>query len=307
MTSRRACLVAALLSAILSCRDEKPAGTDSVVIDPPVPPVVAAPDPSTGWDEESAGPAMFISIPDNSAAAMVVIPSLTDSTIDPSAFDIGQLNDVSVELFSRRGLSGSTVLAVKPDSARVEGCISWPQARLAEIPPEPWRIGFVKGVVAPLPLDSLETMRSVDSASVTTELARISSALAEGDDPAFRGLPFTVREAYRFTVGQTTVLAGDVVRKINEEANPREEHLLVVAERSSAPGGTYSPVYHTRVAGREDEVRTNEILGAVRFVKINRPALVIAFDYEDGGRVALLQRINAGEWRITWRSAYTGC
>ena len=278
-----------------------------MVVDPPVPPVAATPTRNSGWDEGTAGPAMFLSVADNSAAAMVVIPSLTDSTIDPSTFNIDELNDTSVELFSRRGLAGSTVLVVKGDSARAEGCVSWPQARLSEIPAEPWRIGFMKGIVAPLPLDSLETMRTADSVSVTTELARMSSALAEGEDPAFRGLPFTVREAYRFTIGQTTVLAGDVVRKINEEANPREEHLLVVAERSATAGATYSPVYHSRVAGREDEVRTNEILGAVRFVKNNRPSLVIAFDYEDGGRVALLQRMNAGEWRITWRSAYTGC
>ncbi len=307
MTSRRARLVVALFVALVSCKDEKPARTDSVAIDPPVPPVVPVPAPSTGWEEGAAGPAMFLSISDNSAAALVVIPSLTDSTIGADTFNIDGLNDTSVELFSRRGLSGSTVLNVGADSARVEGCLSWPRARLAEIPPEPWRIGFVKGLVAPLPLDSIETMRSADSTFVTTELARMSSALAEGDDPAFRGLPFTVREAYRFTVGQVTVLAGDVVRKINEEANPREEHLLVVAERSSSAGAVYSPVYHSRVAGREDEVRTNEILGAIRFVKNNRPALVIAFDYEDGGRVALLQRTSGGEWRVTWRSAYTGC
>lgn len=249
---------------------------------------------------------MLLSISDNSAAAQVVIPSLTDSTINPSAFDVDSLAEVSVELFSRRGLSGSTVLGIQPDSARLEGCLSWPQVRLAEIPPEPWRIGFLRGVVAPLPLDSLEAMRSADSVAVTTELARISSALAEGDDPAFQGLPFTVRKAYRFTVGSVSVVAGDVVRKIPEEANPREEHLLIVAERTTA-GAQYAPRFHSRVAGAEEAVRTSEILGAIRFVKTNRPALVVAFDYEDGGRVALLQRVSSREWRITWRSAYTGC
>jgi hypothetical protein len=289
---------------LLSCRDEKPEQADSVVIDPPVPPAVTAPVPTTGWDEAEAGPALFLSVADNSAAALVVIPSLTDSTIDGHPLNVESLADTNIELFSRRGLSGSTVL--QRDPATMDGCLSWPQLRLADIPPEPWRIGFAKGVVAPLPLDSLEAMKSADSVAVTAELARMSSAVVEGDDPAFQGLPFTVREAYRFTVGGTSVLAGDVVRKINEEANPREEHLLLVAERTSA-GEPYAAVYHNRVAGKEDEVRTNEILGAVRFVKTNRPALVIAFDYEDGGRVALLQRTGNRQWRITWRSAYTGC
>jgi hypothetical protein len=300
----RARLVVALSAALIACRDEQPAKMDSIAIDPPVPPAAVVPPPNTGWDEEAAGPALLLSVADNSAAALVVIPSLTDSTIDPSAFNVDPLVDANVELFSRRGLSGSTVLLA--DSTRLEGCLSWPQVRLADIAPEPWRIGFVKGTVAPLPLDSLETMKSADSVLVTAELARMSSAVVEGDDPVFQGLPFTVRKAYRFTVGQTMVLAGDIVRKINEEANPREEHLLLVAERPST-GGSYVPVYQNRVAGKEDEVRTTEILGAVRFVKTKRPALVIALDYEDGGRVALLQRMSDREWQITWRSAYTDC
>ena len=250
---------------------------------------------------------MLLAVAENSATAFVVLPFLSDSTIDPSALAIDSLSDTAVELFSRRGLSGSTALVIGPDSVHTEGCLSWPTARLAEIPPEPWKVGFVRGAVAALPLDSLEVMRNADSAAVTVELARLSSALAEGDDPAFRGLPFSVRKAYRFGFGETSMLAGDVVRKINEEANPREEHILVVAERAASSKGPYSAVFHTRVAGAEDAVRTNEILAAVRFVRGNRPALVVSFEYEDGGRVALLQRVSAREWRMTWRSAYTGC
>lgn len=250
---------------------------------------------------------MFLSFGDNLAATSVVFPLLTDSTIGRTPVKLDSLSNVSVELFSRRGLSGSTSLVVTPGTAQSEGCLSWPTARLAEAPSEPWRAGFIQGVVAPIPLDSLETMSGPDSAFVTRELARLSSALAEGDDPAFRGLPFSVRKAYRFSLRETSVLAGDVVRKINEEANPREEHLLVVGERPATATDGYSAVFHTRVAGAEDAVRTNEILSAVRFVKTQRPALVISFEYEDGGRVALLQRMSAREWKITWRSAYTGC
>ena len=158
-----------------------------------------------------------------------------------------------------------------------------------------------------LPVDSLETMSAADSASVTREIARLSSMVAEGDDPAFRGLPFSVRKAYRFSLPAISVLAGDVVRKINEEANPREEHLLIVAERTAGTTAPYDAVFHTRVAGSEEAVRTNEILGAVQFVRNKRPALVVSFEYADGGRVALLQRISNREWKVTWRSAYTGC
>src|SRR5688500_17117864 len=307
MTSYRACLFLVLLITGNACKDDKAAPPDSTAAATEAAPPAAAAIPNTGWDAAISGPAMFLSVADNSAAAFVVLPFLTDSTIEPSMLAIDSLADTPVELFSRRGLSGSTAIVVARDSARNEGCLSWPVARLAEIPPEQWKVGFVRGAVAALPLDSLEVMRNADSAAVTTELARLSSALAEGDDPAFRGLPFSVRKAYRFGTGDMAVLAGDVVRKINEEANPREEHLLVIAERPASSTGPYSAVFHTRVAGAEDAVRTNEILAAVRFVRSNRPALVVAFEYEDGGRVVLLQRISARGWRVTWRSAYTGC
>lgn len=275
-----------------------------------LPPVVSAPVkpvPSTGWEAEAAGPVMLLSVSDNSAGAFVVLPQMTDSTIGSSAFAVDSFTNVPVELFSRDGLSGSTLLTVGSRQAQPEGCLSWPQGRLAEIPADPWRMGFVQGVVASLPLDSIESMSKGDSTFVTRELARLSSLVAEGDDSTFRGLPFAVRKAYRLSHRETAILVGDVIRKIPEEANPREEHLLVIAERPVSSTGSYSPVFHTRVAGAEDAVRTNEILGAVRFVRTGRPALVVAFEYEDGGRVALLQRMSEREWRITWRSAYTGC
>ena len=254
-----------------------------------------------------AGPVLLLPVSGNSAAALVVLPQMTDSTIGSSPSGIDSIGSLPVELFSRDGLSGSTVFIADPGQASSEGCLSWPQGRLSEIPPDPWRVGFVQGVAVPLPLDSIESMSKGDSTFVTRELARLSSLVAEGDDSTFRGLPFAIKKAYRFSHQESAILVGDVIRKIPEEANPREEHLLVIAERPVSSGGSYSPVFHTRVAGAEDAVRTNEILSAVRFVKTGRLALVIAFEYEDGGRAALLQRMNAREWRITWRSAYTGC
>jgi hypothetical protein len=307
MTSYRACLPLVLFFIGNACVDDKTTPPDSTAAASETVSPVPATIPNTGWDAAVSGPVLLLSVAEHSATTFVVLPYLSDSTIEPSMLATDSLADTPVELFSRRGLSGSTALVVVPDSARNEGCLSWPVARLAEIPSEPWKVGFVRGVVAALPLDSLEVMRNADSTAVTTELARLSSALAEGDDPAFRGLPFSVRKAYRFGTGETAILVGDIVRKINEEANPREEHLLVIAERPAASTGPYSAVFHTRVAGAEDAVRTNEILAAVRFVRGNRPALVVSFEYEDGGRVVLLQRTSAREWRMTWRSAYTGC
>ncbi|MGK2961368.1 MAG: hypothetical protein ACSLFK_04370 [Gemmatimonadaceae bacterium] len=263
--------------------------------------------PSTGWDDSTAGPVMLLSVAENSAVALVVFPMLTDSTLaEASATSLDSLVDTPVELFSRRGLAGATSVIGQRQRPTAEGCLSWPQARLADAATEPWRVGFVRGVVAPLPLDSIEAMTGSDSAAVTREIARLSSAAAEGDDPVFRGLPFIVRRAYRFTHGATTALAAEVVRKISEEANPREERILLVAERPVTATGEYTTVFVSRTSGSEDAVRTNEIIGAFRFVKGDVPALVIAHDYFDGGRVALLQK-DGTRWRITWRSAYSDC
>jgi hypothetical protein len=141
---------------------------------------------------------------------------------------------------------------------------------------------------------------------MTTELARLASSITANGDPVFQGLPFTVREAYRLHLPTATVIIGDIVRTINEEANPREEHLLLVAEKQSADT-EFRTAFYSRAAGSEDEVRTNEILAAVRFTSTNREAIVVQFGFEEGDRVALLERVATGNWKITWRSAYSGC
>jgi hypothetical protein len=149
-------------------------------------------------------------------------------------------------------------------------------------------------------------MAGKDSSEITSALARLASAVSANGDSAFRGLPFSVRKAYRFSLGGTSVVVGNVIRRINEEANPRVEHLLLVAERANS-GEDYKVAFQNRSAGSEDEVRTNGILAAVQFVQTRRPALVITFESDNGGQVALLERLRSNTWGITWRSAYTGC
>ena len=250
---------------------------------------------------------MLLSVSESAANAAVVLPGLTDSALAGiPAFMLDSLSNMPSDLFSSVGLVGSSALLVSSQRLNTEGCLSWPTATLSPPPARQWRFGFRKGVATAVPLDSLEGMTPTDSSQVTVEIARIASVVAEGSDPAFRGLPFSVRRAYRFSLGSNSVVVADVVRKINEEANPREEHLLLVAERATPGDGKYVAAFESRVAGSEAVVRTNEILGAVRFVRGN-PAIIVTFEYEDGGKVALLERTGEKQWRLTWRSAYTGC
>jgi hypothetical protein len=296
------------VTILTGCKQDAPASVDSAVTAAPPPPIEAEPAVNTGWNEDVAGPVMLVSMPDNQSGAFVILPALTDSMLAAAPYArTDSVTVVEMELMGRAGLAGTVNVNLSRLSESRQECPAWPSAELSDTLQRPWRVGLAKGVAVPLRLDSLEIMGHTDSAAVTRELARLSSIAAEGDDPAFQGLPFTVRRAYRFAIPGTVIIAGEVIRRINEEANPREEHLLLIAERSSGVSGEYSAAFHTRVAGKEDAVRTSEILAVLRFVKNDRAAIVVSFDYGDGGRTALVEREGNRRWRITWRSAYTGC
>ena len=263
---------------------------------------------NTGWQEGEAGPAMLLSSPDNPQIASVVLPNMTDSTLaQATVLNADSLSGMTFDLFNRTGMSASGRVSSRAQSVAGEGCLAWPSMTLQLDAQQAWRVGFRRGMVTTLPLDSLEGFSSSDSALVTTELARLASALPASNDSAFQGLPFAVRKAYRASVGRSFVLVGDIVRKINEEANPREERLLLIAERPTADPARYQTVFESRAAGSEELVRTSDVMAAVRFVSSGRAAIIVSFDYENGSRVALIERSGPMQWKQTWRSAYAGC
>ena len=47
------------------------------------------------------------------------------------------------------------------------------------------------------------------------------------------------------------------------------------------------------------------MLAVVRIA--NRPAVVVNVEYDEGGKLGLVERTAPGEWRSTWNSAYTDC
>jgi hypothetical protein len=250
---------------------------------------------------------MVLAAADNPLSAAVVLPEESDSSLAAmTAFRLDSLANLPVDLFGAAGSAGQSSLKVNSQKAATEGCVAWPVAQLASQPSLPWKVGFVKGYATPLLLDSIDGMSPADSVSVTTELAKLASAASVKSDPTFQGLPFIVQKGYRTTFDKTSILIGSIVRKINEEATPRVENLLLVAEKPDG-SGDYATVFQSRTSGTEDDVRTNAVVAAVHFVHTNRPALVVSFEYDDGGQVALLERVADHEWRITWRSAYTGC
>jgi hypothetical protein len=138
-------------------------------------------------------------------------------------------------------------------------------------------------------------------------LAQTAATLPIIADPTFKGLPFRVRSAYTFRLDSINVVIADVVRSVNEEANPRLEHLLIVGERTAGSNGRYKVGYYNRTAGAEESTQATEILAAILIGSARRPAVVVNIEYDDGGKLGLIERTGPGEWRATWKSAYTDC
>jgi hypothetical protein len=299
-------ITAVLLTGVIgACSTDKKPAADTTTVLPAAANQPAVTSVNTGWQDTISGPALVLPVTDNSAAVSIVLPMMNDSMLSRDSTVSGDsLLGTTVDLFDRSGPAGVAQLSSRGQSAPAEGCLAWPVLSLRDPITKAWQVGFKAGIAASIPLDSLEGAASADSVLITTELARLASALPASNDPAFQGLPFSVRKAYRT---KQNILIGDIVRKINEEANPREEHLLLIAEPNPTDRAHYVTVFHSRAAGSEEAVRTSDVLAAIQFVRNKRTALVVSFGYENGNRAVLIERMSNNNWKVTWRSAYTGC
>ena len=298
-------LAAGLLTlGVLACRDKgQDAGDSSRGSLPPV--AASAPGGNPNWDVD-AGPVMLVSIGNSADSAAVILPDVSDSTIASVQGAIAPIRGLVFDLFGRTGkIDGSKVVtAIRSDSTH--DCYAWPLAGARGANPG-WRVGFTSGHAQAVKLDSIEAMSSVDSASLAASLARTAATLPIASDPTFTGLPFRVRSAYTFRLDSIDVVIADVVRSVNEEANPRIEHLFIIVERPAGTTGKYTPAYYSRMAGAEETTPTSEVLAAVRIESSRTPAVIINIENDDGQQLGLIERTAPGQWRSVWRSAYTDC
>ena len=297
--------------ALAACGGESaPVARDTVGAAPPVTIGGAtATEAALGWEPEIAGPVLLVGGTEPTSAA-VVFPALTDSTFtDSTTFALEPLGGQPVELFARPGLVGrAQVPTAAPTAPEGEACLAWPSVPLPGATTG-WLVGFVAGRATGIPLDSIERLASSDSAQLAAEAARLASRIPSDTAVAFNGLPFVVRTAYRFTAAPgVDALVADVVRRIAQEANPREQHVLLVAERPAGQrGARYRLVYHARTSGAEDAVETREVLAAVKLGSAGTPTLVLGLTYYEGSAFMLVERTGDGTWRERWSSAYAGC
>ena len=293
-----------LVVSIAACRDKARDAADSARASlPAVYP--ANPLGNTNWNVD-AGPVMIVSRASGDSIA-IVLPEATDSTIESLQGVSPPMSGLTFDLFGRGGRIASSVgvLLLPPVDVKQE-CDSWPLAKLRSAHSN-WRVGFSSGRVHAIVLDSIEAMPSVDSAALAASLAQMAATLPIVSDPTFRGLPFRVRSAYTFRLDSIDAVIADVVRSVNEEANPRLEHLLIIGERPGGTRGKYNLRYFSRTAGAEESTQATEVLAVVQIGAEKRPAIVVNIEYDDGGKLGLIERTGPDEWRATWKSAYTDC
>jgi hypothetical protein len=250
---------------------------------------------------------MLASLGTNPDTAAVVLPEITDSTIASVQGSGAPVNGLTFDFFGRGGKLGgpAAVTAIQPAHDKQE-CDAWPVAHVHSSN-SGWRIGFATGHAQEIKVDSIEAMPSTDSAALAVSLAQTVATLAVASDPTFRGLPFRVQSAYTFRLDTVDVVIADVVRSVNEEANPRVEHLLLIGERPVGSSGKFNAGYYNRTAGAEETTQTSDVLAVVRLGPSKKPAVIINMEYDDGRTLGLIERVSPGQWRSIWRSAFTDC
>jgi hypothetical protein len=312
--TRAAVLAAALLAA---CDRSSSAGSDSTarVASPPADSGTQA-TLDSGWNADAGGVLLVAS--DVAGVAEVVFPEVTDSTFgDSTLMDLSPVRGARVTLYARHGEAGTAIVAGEDSTTASsdstgEACEDWPAVRLRDegrAAAGAWTVALTTGHATPIPLDSIERLSRGDSARLAGDVARLAAGLPDDTARAFRGLPYYVHTVRRFhPVPGVDALVADVSRRINQEADPREEQILLVAERDS--GRADSPwhgAFVERASGHEGSVETHDVLAALALGPLRRPTLVLARYVSDGVAYALLERDGPARWRLRWVSAASGC
>ena len=303
------CVAVALLflTPIASC-ERRPADTrvDSTVPQPHATgDSIARRRVASGWND-AAGPALLIQGPVRTEAiALFATPDDSDAV---AQLDSASMRQRSVTLVGRGG-AVLTALLGAPSGDGSDECERWPLRAMQPDSVPMWAIGFVGVRVRPISLDSVDVLSPRDSMALAAEASRLASTVTLPTDAAFQGLRFTAHDLRRFVVAPGVQgLVAHLVRRVNQEANPREEQTLLIAERDSgATPGLYQLSYAERDFGREEAVITPEVLAAVRLGANASSILVVARDNDAGISYRMIERTGPRRWKARWSSGVISC
>jgi hypothetical protein len=293
----------ALLLAV-SCTGERAPGNDTAL------PEGSPPDgtPRSGrlstWNR--AAGSLFAVRSGTGALAWLVNPAYGDA----QALDTLTAASWNVEGTQLAMLDGAEVIG----TGRVSGlrydstCAGWPTASIVTETgtATAWRVAFPEGSVEGATFDSLPVLSAADSASRARAGALAASRLPDDTVAAFRGRPFIVRQASRFSVGADTLgTVFEIVRLVPQEANPLQEQILILTEEGSSRPAVIA--FHEREIGPEESMGSIELLGVLRVSSSGRLVLLVRRESEAGFVLEWIERSPNGTWVVRWRSATDSC
>jgi hypothetical protein len=312
VTLVRAAMLAGAAVLSLACdRTGSNASTDSIRPgdQPLLPDSVATQVTSSGWDL-AAGPFVVLPTVDGGmVAGSLLRPEATEMNVGDTTGVGVLMADGRLDLFSRSGKVGVARLSVEGPAQPGAGCTAWPVARLgvdAGVTIAPWTAAFAAGRVNAIPLDSIEGMTPRDSATLAAQLTRIASGLPDDTSKTFRALPFVVLRAWRTRGLEAEFVVATLVRRVNQEDDPREERLVLVVDVPSSDPTQWRVGWSERAAGHEEELVVAEPLLAFRAVGATDVRLLFGRDDGVALGAAVLTRAG-GSWRVLWESAVAGC
>lgn len=257
------------------------------------------------WDVALGGAFVLPSSPAGDTTVWVFRPLYVESPTDTGTFDVGPLVHHSFDLFNRSGLvSTAQLTSARPLSD--DPCDDFPAGGLS-IARGGWTVALESGTVTAVPLDSIESMRSSDSALFAAQVTRLVSSLPETRDSIFSSVPFAVRSAYRFRAGGVEGILAMVQRSIPSEANPRQDNTTFIAERPVGSAGAYEVGFVKRSAGPERDAEAVNILALVTTKTDRRPVLLVKYEYYEGVAAGIVERAGPHRWISTWVSGAPGC
>ncbi len=221
---------------------------------------------------------------DTENVAVVLYPASLTASLDPKS----QLTLLAP--------GGDTVrVRVGVSSMDTVHCGDAPMVRLGRATPEVWSLGVGGLTARTIHADSIEGLSPADSLAYSVEAARMASAVTTGNGSRLRGLPFSLVSVRRLRLGDTTILAAQLVRRVNLEANPAEERTFVIGERTSS--SPFTTVHSDRSEGTEETAAHYDLIGAFRAGAATY--WVISTDAPNGSTVQMLERVG-GKWSLRW-------
>jgi hypothetical protein len=295
MNTFRASAATVLLLLMVACRRERQPSRAETTATPAPPPAESSAVAPSNWNV-GAGPVLLVS-GDSPTRAFLIAPSENgDAAIAALP------RPASATLFSRAGVVQTADLPTIVDSG---GCAV--ASLSAAPPPRPWSVGFIGGVVAPIPVDSIGSISNTDSSRYVTWLNRLASALPNDSSGRFSGLPFVVRSISRFPIPDgPQIIVGTLSRQLNQEATPLQERTFIIAEETRGDS-TLVAAYGERSYGDEETIESRELLAALLIGESRTPAIVISRDFGNDVAYALLERAGAAKWRKQWSSPRRHC